>query len=917
MAGDCIFRNLSDCGDYQWTHKTTYKELVSLEKLDNDISPHFVSLHLSTEESGNISERFLVNNRAGKCGPGPDNALVCPKHRFSLGIRWRPKQVCQHPNHTHTKHKKKAVRSVSVSMAKYISDKYKLIFPIGGSMCAKCRLEEGESMKSKKMPPEASQNIPAEGSSEMEEDLPLAMLQDDPVEKSSESEEDVSAVQWKLTKLNEEMGTKGITPVKYAGQSYLTGQSLEKVTPRTVQSLKRKYTQFIQGQTRTFIEATCPGQETLFNETVMKPVLVSLSQDNVECISIEQDHLMNELITAYNDSTDKVSKLQILSLVPERYSKTTVMILFGCTKYQAERCRKMRQVVGAHAPILTYADIHRNRLPKNKVLHFLEFLHVSNLLHDTPLHSKDLQLSTGKTVEVPQMVLTITKQHAILLYLDHCTHNDYSPLSASSLRRVLDESKATQRKALQGLDNYVVRGSNALDNIKSLVEDVFEKFPEVIDGNEELASNTEKIRRFIKNEYQSHASGISDDPVTSNDVHHCRKFALSDEKEAKFSSKCEHETHSVSCLKCGQVDEFFQAVRDLVEGINAPEEKEEKFVILQDAEQDIKEWIRHILRGVQQNVGKTEMFQELLQNGETIILLSDWAMKFLPLKYRETMSEWFGKRGMSLHIDVIFVTDQESNEELLLENIKKVTYITIVEKTKQDMFSVLCVFDHLLAQVKMDFPDKKFLLHRSDNAGCYSGTAVIFGKQKICEKYKIELKQILFCEPQRGKDQADRDSAVIKHRLNSYVDAGQDAEKPEQLFAGILWNNGLKNMKPCVIEIKPELGKLNVQATEGITNCHNIKFFANGIKTWRYFEIGSGKDIPMKELEMDLTYTVVKKFPDEFPIGFAGLSRKEPGSSVSEVQEKTILECPEENCVCTFEKNRCTEYTSACTTTLH
>lgn len=93
----------------------------------------------------------------------------------------------------------------------------------------------------------------------------------------------------------------------------------------------------------------------------------------------------------------------------------------------------MRQVVGVHAPVQSYPDVHRDRLPKNKVLHFLEFLHVSNLLHDTPLRAKDLKLCTGDSVEVPQMVLTVRKQHAILLYLDFCKQDDYPALSVSSL----------------------------------------------------------------------------------------------------------------------------------------------------------------------------------------------------------------------------------------------------------------------------------------------------------------------------------------------------------------------------------------------------------------------------------------------------------------------------------------------------
>ena len=48
---------------------------------------------------------------------------------------------------------------------------------------------------------------------------------------------------------------------------------------------------------------------------------------------------------------------------------------------------------------------------------------------------------------------------------------------------------------------------------------------------------------------------------------------------------------------------------------------------------------------------------------ETCLTIVDWAMKFLPLKYRETMSEFFGKRGLSWHISAV-VTNKDSRTEV-------------------------------------------------------------------------------------------------------------------------------------------------------------------------------------------------------------------------------------------------------------
>jgi hypothetical protein len=41
-------------------------------------------------------------------------------------------------------------------------------------------------------------------------------------------------------------------------------------------------------------------------------------------------------------------------------------------------------------------------------------------------------------------------------------------------------------------------------------------------------------------------------------------------------------------------------------------------------------------------------------NSSSGVLLPDWAMKILPQSHREKMNEWFGKKGISLHVDVLF-----------------------------------------------------------------------------------------------------------------------------------------------------------------------------------------------------------------------------------------------------------------------
>ena len=77
---------------------------------------------------------------------------------------------------------------------------------------------------------------------------------------------------------------------------------------------------------------------------------------------------------------------------------------------------------------------------------------------------------------------------------------------------------------LQGLDNFVVRGSNGIDDVKSIIDEILTGYSETVSGNEEMAGKPGKIR-FIKTEYLSHVSGIIDAATTSNNIHHCNQYA--------------------------------------------------------------------------------------------------------------------------------------------------------------------------------------------------------------------------------------------------------------------------------------------------------------------------------------------------------------------------------------------------------
>jgi hypothetical protein len=199
---------------------------------------------------------------------------------------------------------------------------------------------------------------------------------------------------------------------------------------------------------------------------------------------------------------------------------------------------------------------------------------------------------------------------------------------------------------------------------------------------------------------------------------HCRILALSDNTDKYFTRYCDHD-HSNICEDCVHFVKTLSNVKIIVENSNHPQKNELSHEAKISIE-SIMNWQKHIIRGSQQDLSKKAMFQELKPG--ILYWLRDYGMKILPKKFREKQIDWFGKKGITNHIDCVYSADHNGE-------IKKVTYVTFLDNCTQDSYAVLCIFKHTLKQVRIDFPDVTTIYDRSDNAGCYSTANCIAGKK--------------------------------------------------------------------------------------------------------------------------------------------------------------------------------------------
>ena len=108
----------------------------------------------------------------------------------------------------------------------------------------------------------------------------------------------------------------------------------------------------------------------------------------------------------------------------------------------------------------------------SKVDHFIEFINRPYFYQDVSFGTKLLKLDSGETIEMPNVVRTVTRSTMISQYIQFCQEEKCEPLSRSSLSKILEVREASQRKSLQGLDNTATDGSAAFQTVERIVDDL-------------------------------------------------------------------------------------------------------------------------------------------------------------------------------------------------------------------------------------------------------------------------------------------------------------------------------------------------------------------------------------------------------------------------------------------------------------
>lgn len=163
------------------------------------------------------------------------------------------------------------------------------------------------------------------------------------------------------------------------------------------------------------------------------------------------------------------------------------------------------------------------------------------------------------------------------------------------------------------------------------------------------------------------------------------------------------------------------------------------FSKVQHAIDSIKEMKSHLMRSKNQEEARTKLLGEMTESD--VIITCDWAMKFLPRKFREGQTDWFGKRGINWHVAVTL-----SKRGGAFQTITHI-HIFSSQVAQDSTVTAYCICD-VAKDVMMINPVTENIHIFTDNAGCYKSTSTLAILKK---ELKENIKSFNFCEAQNGK----------------------------------------------------------------------------------------------------------------------------------------------------------------------
>ena len=212
--------------------------------------------------------------------------------------------------------------------------------------------------------------------------------------------------------------------------------------------------------------------------------------------------LMDAIADCYKNASTWQVRRQILSIVAGKLTfRKMQRWLPDLTRYRfsAARDHALRQGKGAPPPSVPRQT--KMFVTQTQIDHFRDFITSPHIIQDLPFGKKSITLSTKEVLTVPNVIRMQIPESIVKQYRTYCEESNFVPLSRSSLLNILSVCKASTRKSLQGLDYISSAGTQAFDDLHSVVE----RLGDEVMGMSWAKEQTEHLRsakRYLKSDFK-------------------------------------------------------------------------------------------------------------------------------------------------------------------------------------------------------------------------------------------------------------------------------------------------------------------------------------------------------------------------------------------------------------------------------
>ena len=233
-------------------------------------------------------------------------------------------------------------------------------------------------------------------------------------------------------------------------------------------STKQRYTKRTVEIVSSVLHTLSPNDPGSLWQAIVSSPAMNKALELDELTKMAKDYLQ-ALTEAYNHAQSWDTRRQILSIMSGVASfKDISDFIPGLTRYRFTLANLHRLQYGRGAPV-THQPSPRIRVDRQQLDHFLSFITSPHLVQDLPFGQKTLKLSSGKLIEIPNVIRTMIPQRIARQYSHYCEETNFKPFSERTMLRVLAECKASVRKSLQGLDYFAADGARAFEDLDNLV----------------------------------------------------------------------------------------------------------------------------------------------------------------------------------------------------------------------------------------------------------------------------------------------------------------------------------------------------------------------------------------------------------------------------------------------------------------